>query len=109
MELFTTAKIDQLGKKIEKMGDKMGIPWLKNTRGKPDAIFTLGVIAFFVCLIGTFLGLLQSVELFGKVVSFQPIPATNILALLGPTLTAYVAKRYQEVKYEKMRKNETRK
>lgn len=72
--------------------------WIKNTEGKDDAILTLSVLGFFVVIIKLLLaGVVISL---GKdSISFGGISATEIAAILTPTLGAYVARRYTDVRY----------
>ncbi len=57
--------------------------WIKNTDDKHDAVLTMAVLAFLLCLV--------KVALNGV---FGTIDAGIIAALLTPTLGAYVARRY---------------
>lgn len=65
---------------------------LKNTDGKLDAVFTMAVWAFAVCLVKVLIAGL-SVEVGGTVYSAGEADAGVIAALLTPTLGAYVARR----------------
>lgn len=68
--------------------------WIKNTDGKEDAMLTMAFMALLVVLI--------KVSLSGVVVgaaNFGIGPdASMVAALLTPTLSAYVARRYTDKK-----------
>lgn len=58
-------------------------PWLRNSRGRPDALLTLAAAALLVVLVRVLLAAWPP---------FQAIDAGLALALLGP-LAAYTTKR----------------
>lgn len=73
--------------------------WIKNTKGKPDAMLTFAVIAFAVVILNVFLATFGTVTIFGATVTFTALSAGTITALLGPTLTAYVGRRFTGAAY----------
>lgn len=73
--------------------------WIKNTKGKPDAMLTFAVIAFAVVIFNVFLATFGTVTIFGTVITFTALSAGTITALLGPTLTAYVGRRFTGAAY----------
>lgn len=73
--------------------------WIRNTDGKPDAIFTLSLLAFFVVLI-KFMVAGVTFTISGVDYSLGSVDASMIAALLTPTLGAYVGRRYTDRKYQ---------
>lgn len=65
--------------------------WIDNTDGKPDAVLTMAFIGFVVVLVKL---ILSGVTL-GNL-GFGTIDAPMIGAVLGPTLSAYVLRRYTD-------------
>lgn len=73
---------------------------ITNTAGKKDAVLTMAVFAMVVLLVKV---LLQgvSITLHGTtIISFGTVDSGIIGALLTPTLSAYVARRYTEHKFK---------
>lgn len=73
--------------------------WIKNTSGKPDAVLTLTVIGFLVVIFKLLLSGI-SLEFDGNSYTVGDIDASEIGAILTPTLGAYVARRYTDKKHE---------
>lgn len=74
--------------------------WIKNTDGKPDAILTMSVVGFAVVLIKVLLGgHTITNSLMNVSIEILPIDAATIGAILTPTLSAYVARRFTDKKY----------
>lgn len=76
----------------------MKFKWMTNTDGKPDAVLTMAFVGFMIVAVRVLLSGL-SVELAtGKYTLGSP-DASVIGALLGPTLGAYVGRRWTDKKY----------
>lgn len=75
--------------------EKMKLPWIDNTSGRPDAMLTMGVVGFFTVLLKILLGGI-TVAVAGKTLTVGTIDAGTIGAILTPTLGAYVARRYTD-------------
>jgi uncharacterized membrane protein len=73
--------------------------WIKNTEGKKDAMLTFAVIAFAVVILNVFLATFGTITIFGVAFGFSAMTAGTITALLGPTLTAYVGRRFTGAAY----------
>lgn len=65
--------------------------WVKNTKGKDDAMLTLSVISLAVILFKIIFANLT----FGEV-TLGGVDGTTIAAVLAPTLGAYVARRHSD-------------
>ena len=76
----------------------MRFEWMKNTEGRPDAVLTMAFVGFMIVAIKIlFAGAV--IEFNGNKYSFGAPDASVIGALLGPTLGAYVTRRWTEKKY----------
>jgi hypothetical protein len=73
--------------------------WVKNTKGEPDAMLTFAVIAFALVIFNLFLATFGAVTIMGLPLTFTALGAGTITALLGPTLTAYVGRRFTGAAY----------
>jgi hypothetical protein len=72
--------------------------WIKNSDGEEDTMLTFAVVAFVVVLFKVMMG--GTDWTIGNLVwKIMPIDATMVAALLGPTLGAYVARRYTDRKF----------
>lgn len=80
--------------------------WIKNTDGRKDAVLTMALLGFLVVVVKVLLGGMHLV-MAGKDITVGTIDASTIGALLTPTLGAYVARRYTDVKYKKAEKVES--
>lgn len=69
--------------------------WLKNSEGKRDAVLTMTIATLVVVLLKV---VISGVK-FGDV-EFSPMDAGLVVALLTPTLGAYVARRYTDKKLD---------
>jgi hypothetical protein len=72
--------------------------WMKNTNGKQDTTLTFAVVSLTIVLIKVLFGGVPF-EIAGDTYMLLPIDAGTIGALLTPTLTAYVARRYTDKKF----------
>lgn len=72
---------------------------IRNTSGKKDAILTMSIITMTLILIKVMLAGFTVTIGTDVVVNFGTIDAAIIGALLTPTLSAYVARRYTEHKF----------
>lgn len=73
--------------------------WLKNSEGEPDAMLTLAVIGFAVCLLKVLLGGIEFEIVEKHSWSLGSVDAATVAAILGPTLGAYVARRHTDKKF----------
>lgn len=68
--------------------------WIfNNSKGKPDVIMTLLVMAFFVVSFRVIAGAIGGFKLLGKEFVFSEIDSGLVAVYLGSLLTSYVAKR----------------
>jgi len=68
--------------------------WIRDAKGQADTMLTFSVVAFaLVC----FKVLLGGLTIKGYLIA--PIDPATIAALLTPTLTAYVARKYTDKKF----------
>jgi len=72
--------------------------WIKNTDGAPDAVLTMALIGFLTVIIKV-LGSGATFTVLGNIVTVGTIDASTIAAILTPTLTAYVSRRYTDQKF----------
>ena len=68
--------------------------WIRDARGQADTMLTFSVVAFALVVFKVLLGGMTF-----KGYTVAPIDPTTIAALLTPTLTAYVARRYTDAKF----------
>lgn len=73
--------------------------WIENTAGKKDTMLTFSVVAMITIVVKVFLGGV-AIKIFGGTYTMLPIDASTIGALLTPTLTAYVARRFTDKKFD---------
>jgi hypothetical protein len=76
----------------------VGWVWIKNSDGKPDTMLSFALVAFILVFVKVLLGGV-ALHIAGQVYTLTPIDAGTIGALLTPTLTAYVARRYTDRKF----------
>lgn len=76
----------------------MRLPWVRNTKGRPDAMLTFAVVSFGVVL-AKFIISGASISVSGHDIHFGSVDAASIAALLTPTFGAYVARRHSDTKY----------
>jgi hypothetical protein len=73
--------------------------WLKNSNGSPDAVLTMTFIGFIIVMIKVlFAGF--AINVAGREISVGTIDAATIGAILAPTFTAYVSRRWTDKKFE---------
>lgn len=72
----------------------------RNTAGKKDAILTMAVFAMAIILIKVLLDGVVITVAGNVLVNFGTVDSGIIGALLTPTLSAYVARRYTEHKFK---------
>ncbi len=65
--------------------------WMDNSQGNPDAMLTLGVISLAVILLKLIIS-----EITVGPVAFGQLDAGVVAAILTPTLSAYVARRFTD-------------
>lgn len=72
--------------------------WIKNTKGKPDAMLTFATISFGVVTFNILLATLGHFE-FGKLnFAFQGMDSGTMTAYLAATFGAYVTRRWTDAK-----------
>jgi hypothetical protein len=72
--------------------------WIENSDGKKDTMLTFATVAFIVVLFKVLFG--GSEWTIGhEVWKILPIDAAMVTAIVGPPLTAYVARRYTDRKF----------
>lgn len=71
--------------------------WLKNSKGKRDAMLTISMIGFIVVILKVLLNG-STVQVGSFQYSFGLIDAGMIAAILTPTLGAYVARKHSDNK-----------
>jgi hypothetical protein len=76
----------------------IGWIWVKNSDGKPDTMLSFALVAFGLVCVKVLLGGIPFV-IGGQSYTMVPIDAATIGALLTPTLTAYVVRRYTTAKF----------
>lgn len=73
--------------------------WIKNSSGNRDAVLTMTFIGFIVVVIKVlFAGF--SITLANSTFVVGPIDAATIGAILAPTFTAYVSRRFTDKKFD---------
>lgn len=72
---------------------------VKNTDGKPDAILTMTVITLTIILLKFAVSGVTFAVDGSHSINFGAVDSGVIASLLGPTLGAYVARRYTEKKF----------
>lgn len=77
----------------------MGL-WIKNTRGKKDAMLTFATLGFALVVTKILFGG-NEFHLWTQKLVINPIDASTIAAILTPTLGAYVARQHLPVQAEK--------
>ena len=72
--------------------------WFENSEGKPDTMLSFAIMAFALVFVKVLLGGI-TFTIAGTPYTMLPIDAGMVGALLTPTLTAYVARRYTDRKF----------
>ena len=67
--------------------------WIKNTKGKPDAMLTFSTISFIVVVFNIILSTFGSISVESFNLEFRPMDAGTMGVFLGATFTAYVSRR----------------
>lgn len=75
--------------------------WIKNTRGKPDAMLTFAVISFSVVTLNLLLSTFGTITVFDHTITFQVLDGSIMAVYLGATFSAYVSRRWTDSKYKK--------
>ena len=75
--------------------------WIRNTRGKPDAMLTFALISFTVITLNIFLSTFGTIVFGSNTITFQALDGTIMAVYLGATFTAYVTRRWTDIKYKK--------
>lgn len=76
------------------------MPWLKNTSGKPDSMFTFAVGGFFVTVLILILSAISTIEVGDVKLELRTPDTTLATAFLGATLLAYVNRRNKKEELE---------
>jgi hypothetical protein len=77
----------------------IGWVWIKDAEGKPNCMLSFSVVAFAIVVFKVIMGGL-TITLGAQTLTFSLIDASTIAALLTPTLTAYVARKYTDKKFD---------
>lgn len=85
------------------------MPWIKNTKGEPDAMLTFATVAFAIVAINLLLSTFGTVVIAGATISFAALSPSVIGAILTPTLGAYVARRLTGSAYNEKKPDGNRK
>jgi len=73
--------------------------WIKNTKGRPDAMLTIALIAFAVVVFNVILATLGTLTVAGVSFTFVAMDSGTMAAFLAPTLSAYVGRRWTTAAY----------
>lgn len=74
--------------------------WIKNTKGKPDAMLTFAIISFTVITLNILLSTFGTIMFNGNTITFQALDGTIMAVYLGATFTAYVSRRWTDIRYK---------
>lgn len=79
---------------------KMG--WIKNSKGKPDAMLTFAAASFCICAFALLAPVLDGLHIPGSPYSLSlgTPDTTLVLAFLGATFTSYVIRRNKKDQIE---------
>lgn len=85
---------------VDRYGAHMNMKWIwiENSEGRRDTMLTFSTLALTVVVIKVLFGGI-AFKFGGESYTMLPIDAATIGALLTPTLTAYVARRYTDKKF----------
>lgn len=75
--------------------------WFKNTKGEPDAMLTFAIISFSVITLNILLSTFGTIMFNGNTITFQVLSSDIMAVYLGATFTAYVTRRWTDMKYQK--------
>jgi hypothetical protein len=78
--------------------------WIKNTNGKKDAMLTFAFYSFLVVTLNILLGTFGTITYGENTYSFVPLDSASMTAYLAATFTAYVSRRWTDVKYSSSRR-----
>ncbi len=73
--------------------DKIRQPWLKNSKGVPDAMLTFACVGLLISSVAVVVSLVKSVTIRGSEITFNNPSETLVLGFLAATLGAYVLRR----------------
>ncbi len=68
-------------------------PWMKNSKGVPDAMLTFACVGLAISALAVIVSLLKSVSIHGHDIVFNNPSETLVLGFLSATLGAYVLRR----------------
>ena len=74
--------------------------WIKNTKGKPDAMLTFAFLAFSVVTLNILLATFGRISYNDFEIGFQSMDAASMTAYLAATFTAYVTRRWTDRRYD---------
>jgi len=74
----------------------MKIPWIKNTRGKPDSMLTFATVSFFVVTLNLLAATVGQIVTDKYNLTFAVMDSGVMAVYLGATFTAYVSRRYTD-------------
>lgn len=75
--------------------------WLKNTDGKRDAMLTFATVSFAVVTLVYLLSSIDELKYKELHIDFNMIPTEAMSLYLASTFSAYVARKWTDIKYKK--------
>ncbi len=78
----------------------MKIPWIKNSKGRPDSMLTFATIAFIVVTLNLFAATIGQIVTEDYTLNFIPMDSGVMGIYLGATFTAYVSRRFTDSKVQ---------
>jgi hypothetical protein len=78
--------------------------WLKNTDGKRDAMLTFATVSFAIVTIVYLLSSIDEIKYKDLHIDFNLVPIDAMSLYLASTFSAYVARKWTDVKYKKPEK-----
>ena len=73
--------------------------WIKNTKGRPDAMLTYSTISFVVVTLNVLLSTIGTLVIGDFSIAFAALDSSVMGVYLGATFTAYVSRRWTDRKY----------
>lgn len=73
--------------------------WIKNTSGKKDAMLTFAAFSFLIVTLNVFLSTFDTITIGTTTLVFKALDSSIMAVYLGSTFTAYISRRWTDVKY----------